>query len=116
MRTSYINIEGKRYPLCFSMRVMDACVDRYGSWDAAWDCVVDNRREDTCWLLNQLMTAGKKYAEMQGDTAQDPIDAEALYDMIGLQDIEDVNAAIYDTVRKGRETTVKIETKNEKAM
>ena len=64
MRTGTIEVNQKRYLLCFSARVIRACTERYGTLEAIDKALKADKEAqvmDECfWLLSQMMQAGSR--------------------------------------------------------
>ena len=70
MRTGAISFDGKKHILCFSVRVIKACAERYGSMEGIYEALSCENEvknlDEALWLLEQMMKAGDKYAKEHG--------------------------------------------------
>lgn len=118
MRTGTIEVNQKRYLLCFSARAIRACIERYGKLEAINEALkADNeaRVMDECfWLLSQMMQAGSRYASLQGIDNPKPLQADDLYDLCGVDDLMHLKASIFETIENGTQRNIEVETEPEK--
>lgn len=107
-----IKLCGKEYPLRFSLRVVKACEERYGSLEKMFDAVKMKADEasgglgvvDEClWLFSSMLDAGYRYAKLNGDASEVPPDADALLDAM---DIPDMQSALFAAIAGDNERTV----------
>lgn len=113
MRTAEITLAGKTYPLCFSLRSLYAFCDRYGSMNGALQKPAEANEsggtqgmvEEYLWQLLQLMKDGKKHAEMVEAHTEDIPELETLYDLLGIEDLTNIQLKIVEAVNAsiGRE-------------
>ena len=99
---------------------MRACTDRYGDMEALNDALDGKNQgkalDEAIWLLSVLMDAGARYARLNGETPEDPLDADALYDVLGADDLGALNSKIAETIVSGKTATVEAQPpKNGKA-
>lgn len=90
-----IRLCGKEYPLRFSLRVVKACEERYGSLEHMFDAVQGKTGEgnlsivdDCLWLLTGMLDAGARYAELNGMACDEPPDQETLLDALDIPDMQ----------------------------
>ncbi len=107
-----IQLCGKTYPLRFSLRVVKACEERYGSLEKMFSAVqmkADDESgglgvvDDCLWLLSSMLDAGYRYAKLNGDTPEATPDADTLLDAL---DIPDMQATLFDAITGDNERTV----------
>lgn len=112
-----VHLCGKAYPLRFSLRVVKACEERYGSLEKMFEAVqmkADGASgglgvvDDCLWLLSSMLDAGYRYAKLNGDTPEAPPDADMLLDAL---DIPDMQAALFDAITGDNERTVEAKPK-----
>ena len=112
MRTARIRIDGKEYPLAFSVRTMRSCTERYGSMSGVGQALEQEdeaRVLDECiWLLSVMMDAGARYQRLNGQEAQ-ALDYDSLYDLCGMDDLVDMRTRIMETIALGTATEVNAE-------
>lgn len=119
MRTGTISIDGQKHLLCFSLRVVKICTERYGSTNGLFDALSEGdelkRLDESVWLLSQMMAAGDKYAKKNGIKNPSPMSYDDLYDVCDIRDFSNLRASIIQTINNGRETTVDVETNSPNA-
>ena len=119
-RITYIKIAGKQYPLNFSTRAAKKVAEKYGDITELGamfqqDKVVD-MLDEFVWLLSILIAEGAAYERIvNGNDSVQPLSYEDLEVVLGLSDIQDLQADIMCAVSAGRKTTIEVEPeKNEK--
>ena len=113
MRIGTIGIDGKRHLLCFSVRVVRHCTERYGSINGLYSALSAEDElqalDEALWLLAEMMQAGDKYARMHGMDNAPCMSAEELEDACDISDFVQMRAAIMLTINNGRKTKVEVE-------
>lgn len=113
MRTGKITVNGKEYILCFSARVIRACIERYGALEKIDDVLSgkDTLRslDESFWILAQMMQAGERYAEMEGLDHHRALTADELYDTFDAESMEQLKWHIASTMSAGAERHVETE-------
>ncbi len=95
MKMTTISICGHEYPLRFSLRVVKACEERYGSLDQMFN-VMQMRKTDGgidivdefLWLLQSMMDSGARCARYCGEQVEDPPDKEILLDVLDITTLQ----------------------------
>ena len=69
MKTAKMTIDGIDYLLCFSVRAIKECTERYGDVENI-GAVIDNSSptealDEAAWLLTTMMKAGERYAKIR---------------------------------------------------
>lgn len=118
MRTGKIEVNRKEYLLCFSLRVVRDCTERYGNVENIADALnsgTEIHQLDECiWLLSKMMDGGARYAKEEGIENPAPLDYDRLYDLLDLNDIFRMKESIFATVANGNEREVETEPQKEK--
>ncbi|MBR5816984.1 MAG: hypothetical protein IKY38_06115 [Anaerotignum sp.] len=113
MRTGKIEVNGNEYLLCFSLRAVRACTERYGSVEKIFDALNDKSEvkqlDESLWLLATMMDCGARYAKEEGIENPSPLDVDALYDTIDLADMFKIKTAVVDTIASGNDRNVETE-------
>lgn len=113
MRVGTIGINGKQHVLCFSVRVVRHCTERYGSVNGLYDALSTENDlqalDEALWILSEMMQAGDKYAKMQRMENAPCMTPEELEDACDLNDFVQMKAAIVLTITRGKETHVEVE-------
>ena len=119
MRTGAISIDGKKHTLCFSLRVVRNCVERYGTANGLYDALSSKDElsalNESVWVLSEMMAAGDKYAKMNGIKNPAPLSFDELYDVCDINDFVNLKASIISTINSGKSTTVEVASPNAKA-
>lgn len=113
MRTGTIKIDGEKHVLCFSLRVVRSCVERYGSASGLYDALAEKDElkalNESMWVLSEMMAAGDRYAKSHGIENSEPLTFDDLYDLCDISDFANLRASIIATVNNGRKTVVEVE-------
>lgn len=119
MRTTTITIGEAEYPLCFSVRVLRSCTERYGTFAGIYKALASEneveRLDEVLWVLEEMLRAGAKYARGNGQESPDPLSAEALLDQCDLADFVRFRGAITETITAGSKPRVETESKKKAA-
>ena len=106
MRNGTIALAGKEYSLRFSLRVVKACTERYGSLDGVFQALpgaADGMDviEECLWLLEYMLDAGWRYDRINGKNPTQPPDMDMLLDVLDLAEVQAalVTAIAGDSVR-----------------
>ena len=97
-RVTTYKINGKEYPLCFTMGAAAAMMERYGGIDKIAD-IINTKDEARClteavWMLGQLLHAGCSRARLMGEDSPEPPGVQALYDLLTIGDLHSARVAI----------------------
>lgn len=95
MDISTLSICGHEYPLRFSLRVVKACEERYGSMDQMLE-IMQSRKTDGqmdvvdefLWLLRAMLDSGARYAKFNGISCEEPPDVDVLLDVLDLASLQ----------------------------
>lgn len=113
MRTATITIGGKERYMCFSVRVMRACSERYGTFSGVYKAMASENEaqalDEVLWLLAEMMKAGDRYAKSNGLSNPEPLSVEELLDSCDLADFVRIRGAITQTINNGSKTNVEVE-------
>lgn len=111
MKRVTIPIRGREMPLCFSLRVVKACGDRFGGLDGL-DAALTGGGDaiqalcNCTWLLCQMLDAGYRYDAADGKDAVKPPDEEALLDTFGLDDLADLQGNLMAAMTASNQRSV----------
>ena len=113
MRSGTISIDGKRHVLCFSVRVVRNCAERYGELNGLYAALSSKNQvqalDESLWILAEMMKAGAKYAAEHGLENAEPMSVDDLYDSCGFDDLAGIRASIMLTINNGKRTNVEAE-------
>lgn len=106
MRTATITLAGEERLLCFSTRVTLDVNERFGSLEAMFDVIQDNKNpsksmEASLWVLERMMDAGARYADHEGIEHAPPLTADEILDLCGPMEIIKMSEAIQATMTAG---------------
>lgn len=113
MKTTTIKIAGKDRVLCFSLRVMRNCAERYGDVNSVADAIGGdkaNNFDEAVWILAQLMAAGAKHCAHVGIECAEPLSVDEILDVCDISDFRSMNTAIMNCMIAGNQADVEIET------
>lgn len=113
MRQVSVEINGVSYPLCYSVRVVKAAVERYGSLEAMSAAIFGEdgtqSLDERLWLLSQEMAAGAIYASMNGIDAPKPLSVDDILDSVHGMQLGELLTAAINAVAAGSETSIEAE-------
>ena len=113
MRTGTITLNGQQHILCFSVRVVRNCTERYGSMKGLHEALSSESElqvlDESLWLLRELMEAGAKYAALHDLETVKPLTADELQDTCDLNEIGGIKTAILLTLKNGKKRNVEVE-------
>lgn len=95
MGMSTLSICGHEYPLRFSLRVVKACEERYGSMDQMLEIMQPSKTDgqmdvvdEFLWLLRVMLDSGARYAKFNGIPCEEPPDEDVLLDVLDLASLQ----------------------------
>lgn len=105
MKTGKIEINGKTYPIAFTVRAAAACEERFGSIDKIGDAIT--RVSNIAWMLSTLIDCGIRNARAVGDAAPEcgPSEDELL-DTMSTQELQACVAEMARTISAGKTASV----------
>lgn len=113
MRIGSIRIDGKQHILCFSVRVVRHCAERYGSVNGLYAALSNENElealDEALWILSEMMQAGDKYAKLHGLQNEPCMTPDGLEDACDLSDFLQMKSAIVLTITNGKKTDVEAE-------
>lgn len=119
MRTGTVSFDGKKHVLCFSVRVVKSCMERYGAMSGIYEALSTDDEvktlDEALWILEQMMKAGAKYADEHGLENEPPMTAEDMLDRCDFNDFMNIRASIVSTINNGKKTRVEADSPNAEA-
>lgn len=114
MKRVTIPIMGREMPMCFSLRVMKACGDRFGGLEGLDDALAGGGDPiqalcNCTWLMAQMLDAGYRYDKENSVEAVKPPDEDALLDTFGLDDLAELRGSLMTAMTASSERTVEAE-------
>lgn len=113
MRTAKMTIGSETYDLCFSLRVANACEERYGSLEGIAPALSGEGKgsmevlRECLWLLARMLEAGRRWAEHEDQSAPKPPSEDDLLDLWGLDDIPSLKDQVFSTINLSHQREVK---------
>ena len=116
MKISYIELLGKKYPLCFSLAASEKISDEFGSMEKMTKSLKSNdfgtMAKTVDAVLTALMDAGQIYCRMANIECPPPLECRPA-DLIDLSDPTAIQA-IFEAMAVGNEREVEVVSKNAK--
>lgn len=113
MKTTSIEINGKTYPLCFSLRVMRSCTERYRSIEKIDSAIASEDKlqnvYESVWIIAEMMKAGERYAKLNGLDAPEALSEDVLLDIFDVRDTALLVEKIQETILAGKAAEVEAE-------
>lgn len=114
MRRAEIPIRGTTYPMCFSLRVVKACGEKFGGLDGLDTALTGGgdaleALNNCIWLLSQMLDAGARYDRANGTEPVTPPDEDTLLDTFGLDDLATLRGSLAEAMTASNERTVEAE-------
>lgn len=114
MKRVEIPIRGTSYPMCFSLRVVKACGDKFGGLDGLDTALTGggdalDALSNCIWLLGQMLDAGWRYDRANGGDPAQPPDEEELLDTFGLDDLTELKSSLMVAMTASNERSVEAE-------
>ena len=117
MKVAYIELAGKKHPLCFSLTAANALDKAFGSLESMSDRIlssnVGQQLEAINTVLEILLKAGRIYASASGMEIPDPLPCSPA-DLIDVTDGEAVRS-IFSAISGDTEREVETVPKNQEA-
>lgn len=97
MRTTTLNLKGKDYILCLSLKGIDNLAKRYGSIDNASMAMANPDVCDVIIILAEMMSCGAMYAKLNNIVNPEPLSEEELGYGLDITDFSPIMAKIQET-------------------
>lgn len=119
MKIARMTVDGQEYPLCFSVRVIRQCTDRYGGVENI-DKALDSSDpmtalDEAIWLLTTMMAAGERYAKKHDIISPPALSVDEFYDLCDTEDLSSMKEKIFETITTGQMPDVEVQAKNAEA-
>lgn len=112
MRTTKITINGREYPLCYSVRAMRSIIERFGDIQTMIDAMTKGDQikmaDTTVWVASVLIDAGARYARLNGMEAPEPLDENSLNDICNMADYANIRAKVMEALTLGIKADVEV--------
>lgn len=114
MRMTEIEVSGKSYPLCFSLRAVTEFCAQYGDLDSCFSRVKElSGKKDTpglieeyLWQLTQLLDAGARSKKKETGEDISPPDLETLRDVFSIGDLSYIQKKVIEAINAGNQREV----------
>lgn len=107
MKTAKMNVAGKDHTLCFSLRVVRDCADKFGGMDKLSEALTGGTQQEqfdnVIWLLSRMMDAGERYDKLEGRPSEKALSVDDLLDLQGVDDLASLKSTIFETMDNGGE-------------
>jgi len=114
MKVSYIELLGRKYPLCFSLAASQKISDEFGGMDKMQEALgsgdIGKMAHAVDVVLSTLMDAGQIYCRMANMECPEPLSCRPA-DVIDLSDPEAIKT-IFAAMAVGSERDVEVASKN----
>lgn len=115
MKVSYIELLGKKHPMCFSMTAANEMDEAFGGLGAMIERMrtgsLVKQAADINKTLEILLKAGRTYASASGMELPDPLPCAPA----DLMNVEEATSAIFSTISRDTEREVEAVLKNGEA-
>ena len=106
MRTAKYKVNGKDYTICFSLRVVRACAEKFGGMGALDEALTGKSQleqfNNVIWLLAQMMDAGERFDRLEGRNPDKALTEDELLDAQGMDDLSSLKETIFATMSGGK--------------
>ena len=113
MKTTSIEINGKRYLLCFSLRVIRSCTERYKIIEEIGSAIDSEDKlqnvYESVWIIAEMMKAGERYAKLNGLDAPEALSEDVLLDVFDVRDAALLVEKIQETILAGKAAEIEAE-------
>jgi hypothetical protein len=106
MRTTTIELKGKEYILCLSLKGIANLSARYGGSEKASEAMAKPDICDAIIILAEMMNCGARYAKLNGMENPEPLSEEMVGYGLDMADFAPMMAKIDETVRLSMEREV----------
>ena len=111
MKRVTIPLRGKEYPMCFSLRVVKACGERFGGLEGLDEALTGGGDSlhalgNCVWLLAQMLDGGYRFDCANGGEAVKPPTEADLLDLFGMDDLADLQSNMMSAMAAGNTRTV----------
>jgi len=113
MKTAKLELNGKTYTMCFSLRVTRDLTERFGGMDGMQEAVTSKDTskalDAVVWMLAAMSRAGTLYDKRCGIETEEPLTEDDLFDGTGVDDLQNLRAKMFETITAGQTADIKVE-------
>lgn len=111
MKRVNLPLHGKEYPMCFSLRVVNACGEKFGGLEGLNAALTGGGNalsalNNCVWLLAEMLDAGHKYSALSGGETDLPPTESDLLDLFGLDDLSVLRELLAESMQADQARTV----------
>lgn len=108
MKRFEMPIHGKAYPMCFSLRTVFDCEEKFGGMDHLTSALSGGigALKNCIWLLARMLDAGARHDRMNGVEVAEPPDEDDLLDLFGLDDLAELRSTLLEGIAVNQARTV----------
>jgi len=110
MKLSYVQLEGEKHPVCFSLSAIEAIEDAFGSLDAMRDSLTKGSVKAINTVLEIMLDAGRAYCSGMGMDCPPKLQCRPS-DLIDASDT-DIVGDIFAVISGDSERSVEVRSKN----
>lgn len=113
MKTAKLELNGKEYTMCFSLRVTRDLAERFGSMEGMQAAVTSKNPAEALdavvWMLAAMSRAGTLYDKRCGVETESPLTEDDLFDGTDPSDLQNLRAKMFETIVAGQTADIKVE-------
>lgn len=113
MKTAKLELNGKSYTMCFSLRVTRDLAARFGGMEGMQNAVTSKNTAEALdaviWMLAAMSKAGSLYDKRCGIETEEPLSEDDLYDGTDPGDLQNLRAKMFETITAGQTADIKVE-------
>lgn len=111
MKRALISVGGNELPMCFSLRVVNACGEKFGGLEGLEAALTGggdplSALNNCVWLLAQMLDAGARHAALNGEQAEPAPSEDDLLDLFGLDDLAALKTSLLNGMAADNARTV----------
>lgn len=113
MKTAKLELNGKTYTMCFSLRVTRDISARFGGMEGMQSAVTSKNTAEALdaviWMLAAMSRAGSLYDKRCGIETEEPLTEDDLYDGTDPSDLQNLRSKMFETITVGQTADIKVE-------
>lgn len=113
MKTSYIDIAQKRYPMCLTLKTARQMDERYDGLENIDSAFTGKKTmamlDEAIFLLSALLEGGYDYMRTSGQEAEQPPNKDELECLFGMDDLGGLIEVLLAGMSAGTAQTVEVE-------
>lgn len=113
MKTAKLELNGRTYTMCLSLRVTRDLADRFGGMEGMQDAVTSKNPAEALdavvWMLAAMSRAGSLYDKRCGIETEEPLTEDEIFDYSDTSDLANLRAKVFETIAAGQTADIKVE-------